>query len=149
MGGRTCRKLPKSPKVGAVAALSSRSRPRGQQLRGPCPPTGQDWRPLPVSAGGARAASRWQSRARALQPARPRAAVAASRVEAGASAACGCHAFTFFTPGRAATDRWRYVSDAVLKTHRRGPRSLQKTYPKEASVALSSHRGTHCARRGV
>lgn len=102
-----------------------------------------------VLAGGARAASRWQSRARALQPARPRAAAAASRVEAGASAACGCHAFTFLTPGRAAADQWRYVSDAVLKTHRRGPRSLQKTYPKEASVVLASHRGTHCARRGV
>lgn len=141
----SCRSL----KVGAVEALSSRSRPRGRQPRVPCPPTGQDWRPLLVAAGEAGTTSGWQSRARALRSMHTLAPVQPPpgwRLELRRpTAATG---FAFFTPRKAAADGWRYVLHTVRKTYQSGPCSLQKTYSEKASVVKSPHKGTRCAHHG-
>lgn len=95
---------------------------------------GQDWRPLPVSAGKASTASRWQSRARPLRSTRALVLVQPPpgwRLELRWPAAAT--GFAFFTPRKPAADEWRCVSHSILKTHRRSPCSLQKAYAEKTS----------------
>lgn len=104
--------------------MCGKLRKSGQWRR--CRHPGPGWRPLPVSAGGARPASRWQSGPRTPT-------CRCSRLQDAGWSFGGPRLPLDLPPHprKAAADGWRCVSHAVRKTYRGVPALCRRHRPRE------------------